>query len=541
VLIIEEKLDFQKAKYLSVSYPLRTIQHAIESTSGKQVAVVHGAALSEETSAYLQSVKCVRPWAQIIEDGKAWDIVEIAGANSTLSMKSIRRVESFFQKHWSMGQNWLSRPKRSVLSVFQNAYVESRIKKEGAAVEFGKFMEAIFRYKITSPLVLHCDIGGASLSAALAAWLWYQNKNSGPLVYVGNYPASLFGKDFPHEKFKREYIQEELLVDSACEYFGYPRDVIKSTLGVFLKSRQVRPEANADGFTLGFCQQFINVMVSETAVAQELSGAPPAQRLAPLRFETSSGRIDVLSASEISPSDAGIRSAAATISVLAAEMRELRVFSNVIPAFDRRLETIKETLEKISTGSLDDGYVIQLGIQMATLESLIIASQNSLGDTSLAEGTTFIKVLDGFLSQFSRWTEYSLNTKAREQHSSSAHSAASDLLANAASDSLATTPNLRARVNRYLSSPQATDESKLAREGKISTAENLLSTAISSLATDGKKEGILLASEVKSKLRQTGSSAVAKFISDNLGVIAVLAKEKGFEWLHFIWKMISEK
>jgi len=420
-------------------------------------------------------------------------------------------------------------------------YIDTRRIKEGADREIEEYFAPLKQVKMSGHLVMQVSYS-LRLEDLVTLWIFFHSPERKSAIICTNYERSHWAAKL-EKRAEGEYLKLDDVLRSVRVFFDFSEQTVQSAYRVWRRTLN-RGDINlvdSGAITPELASSFADALSDSDQQSVDDTEAPiPGQLIAPLRFETSNGLLELLAAREHRPDDGKVRGGALTCISAAEDLREYQGFSNPIPNFDRKLTRIIGILGNIAASEYDDSLVVQLGTEVVGLEARLASSKEHLDGTAFEEASAFFAVAHGYLAQFQVWMNYKQSASLSQIQSEGAFNASRELLSGIANSQGAATAGAQQRIDAFIESLEGA-KILLEQEGALLSAENVASQAAAQLAADLKRRKEKRPGDQLLQIDPEELSGLSAWFIANRAQLASLAEANNLPWLTtFLEKLKSQ-
>lgn len=409
---------------------------------------------------------------------------------------------------------------QEVLATFEAIAASGAVPERSRAV-LGQLERAVGRHSI----VVHLDKTDPFYSMLLTA-VWLKQRRRFPLVLLGDQGIPL---DVEMLEFTGSIATFENLVDEIRRVIGTPAEEIEKAYRVWQISRRpgdTKPRATTPKYiSVGTATAFLRVF-ARARTDRELSQAA-AQRPAPVMFDLQSSAVGLRQGALTSDSPQITAAAASSLMRSVERLQDDHILSNVVPSAGAILETMLAILVQVQGATHSDGDVVELGMELNTLQWHIDSVRDRVGDATLGELTGLFSSSQILLSRFRVWREFEASSRDAPGRDTESYDLAVALLEEARNASSFLSSEADQRIHRVLGrAAEAADGGQ--QEGVVRSGENLAAITVEHVA----RQTALAARDSASA--EPMSEAMAKFVDDNAASMQKLAVRRNRPWLRWL-------
>lgn len=420
-------------------------------------------------------------------------------------------------------------------------YAATRRVKEGIDDDIQLYLAPFRNRHLTGDVVTRWRTSQPSYEDLVLLWMFYHSPGAVRLVVLTESKQRWFDSPSIIEIREREYIRVDDLIDSSGKFFGKSARFIRDAFEIWSKGVTPAVRALIKAGTINessadvFLRSYAPLIGGEEGPG--LGILVPTQQTAPLRFQTSNDRIDILDEREYRPEDGKIVGGSVACLSALDDLESYTGFENVIPTFRTKTSRIRLSLQHLQSGSYDDNIVVQLGVEVDLLESRISAASDTLSDTALAESATFFPRIQGLLRQFSVWESYTLKSGERSIDSE-ATQAAVEVLSVTPTVENVFTGRAKDRIRDYVTgvSPDVGDKDL----GAVTVVENIAAQAADAIAQEARANNTAVSASLARSIKRRSGAGPAKWMVENRGDLATFAESGRISWLKAFLSALSK-
>lgn len=319
------------------------------------------------------------------------------------------------------------------------------------------------------------------------------------------------------------------LVEETHRVISTPMEEIEKAYRVWQISRRSgdpKPRATTPKYiTVGTATAFLRVF-ARARTDRELSQAA-VQRPAPVMFDLESAAVGLRQGAASMDSPLVIASAASSLMRAVERLQDNHILSNVVPSAGAILETVLAILVQVRGATYSDGDIVELGMELNTLQWQIDTVRDRIGDTTLGELTGLFSSAQMLTSRFRSWREFEASARGTTGADSEAYDLAVTLLESARTNPALLSSEADHRIDRVLGrAAEARDGGQ--QEGVVRSGENLAAITVEHV-------GRLAAQQTGGEAPpESVSAAMVKFVDANAASMQRLAVRRNRPWLRWI-------
>lgn len=544
--IIEDPKSGRSSPVVMPSF--RSISKMLSDLPNRGVGVIWGHSIQEEMRQYTRSMG-VSSSASSIVDGRSFYVQHESALRSKQYARQRYKVESFI---------WRAVPPQPTLRVSQETtlefadvfdfaaaatwqqlvqfmkprYAATRRVKDGIENDISNYLAPFRNIGLSGDIVTRWRSASPSYEDLILLWCFYHSASATKMVVLNESKAKWVSSPSVIISTERDFISVEALIEESAAFFHRPIKSVQEAFGLW--QRGVSPtiralirdgkitEDQADGFLQAYAP-----LVSDDETPG-LSIIVPEQQPAPLRFNTRDDKIDIVDDKEMSPTEARVIGAATGCLSALDDLESYTGFENIIPTFRSKTSRIRKVLLSLQSGDYDDNIVVQLGVEVESLDGRISASSELLSDMALAEAAIFFPIVQGLLHQFSIWPSY--KDKAYDKTSTDeASQAAVEVLASTRTSSDVFTGRAKDRIEDYVTGMDS--DVKPSDTGAVLVVENVAAQAASAIAAEAQEAGVTISADLLKSILGQKHPGPAGWMADNVNELQTFAETGKVSWL----------
>jgi hypothetical protein len=409
---------------------------------------------------------------------------------------------------------------QEVLETFELVAASGPSKERSRAL-LAQLERAIGRHAI----VVDLDRTDAFFAMLLTA-VWLKHGRRFPLLLAGDRGIPL---DVRMSEFAGSIATFENLVAEIHRVIGTPAEEIEKAYRVWQISRRPsdpKPRATTPKYiTVGTATAFLRVF-ARARTDRELSQAA-VQRPAPLMFDLQASAVGLRQGAATADSPQITAAAASSLMRSVERLQDDHSLSNLVPSAGAVLETVLAILVQVQGATHSEGDVVELGMELNTLQWHIDSVRDRIGEATLGELTGLFSSSQMLLSRFRVWREFEATSRYASGRDTESYDIAVGLLEEARNASSILSIEADHRIHRVLGrAAEAGDGGQ--QEGVVRSGENLAAITVEHVArqTALAARGLADAEPV--------SEAMAKFVADNAAGMQRLAVRRNRPWLRWL-------
>jgi hypothetical protein len=259
------------------------------------------------------------------------------------------------------------------------------------------------------------------------------------------------------------------------------------------------------------------------------------QQPAPAIFESTDSVIGLKSGSIGLDSKLIVRHSAESLRRRVERLRQDATLGNLIPSTSDIFPVVINLLDRIIEGSVDDGTIVELGLELNALQWHIHESRRNLEEVTLGEITSLVSTSTLFLRRFPIWKEFAESdfSGGGPESGVAVFRMATEILQGATQYSNLLTEDAGSRIKTVLERGSGAEASPEWKEGLVRTGENLVAEGMGELGRIIASEAKEVGKQVKSEVTQQASKELTSFVRSN--AVSILRLGEAREWPFVRW------